>query len=94
MNVENGTAAAQFPEKKIINGIFVAVRLVDRIEKSVPVRGSKGRNFDHLWSAHFDQGRIVQAIDNMIPEKKIRDVSSWHNVCRMNKSTVNIIKFS
>jgi hypothetical protein len=25
MNVENGTEAAQFPEKKYINGIFLAV---------------------------------------------------------------------
>jgi hypothetical protein len=61
MNMEIGTEAAQFPKKEIINGIFVAVRLVDRIERSVPVRESNGRNFDHLWSAHFDQGRIVQA---------------------------------
>ena len=44
MNVEIGTEAAQFPEKKIINGIFVAVRLVDRIERSVPVRGSNGQH--------------------------------------------------
>ncbi len=27
MNVEMGTEAAQFPEKKYINGIFVAVHL-------------------------------------------------------------------
>ncbi len=26
MNVETGTEAAQFPEKKYINGIFVAVQ--------------------------------------------------------------------
>ncbi len=49
--------------------IFVK-RLIDKIERLVPVRGSKGRHFNHLWSAHFNQGRIVQAIDYMIPEKK------------------------
>jgi hypothetical protein len=31
MNVEIGTEAAQLPEKEYINGIFVAVRVVDEI---------------------------------------------------------------
>jgi hypothetical protein len=36
MNVEMGTEAAQFPEKKYINGIFVAVQdLVTREEEVV-----------------------------------------------------------
>jgi hypothetical protein len=31
MNVEIGTAAAQFPEKEYINGIFVAVQDINAI---------------------------------------------------------------
>jgi hypothetical protein len=31
MNVETGTEAVQFPEKKYINGIFVAVQQKERV---------------------------------------------------------------
>ncbi len=31
MNVENGTEAAQFPEKEYINGIFLAVGLESQV---------------------------------------------------------------
>jgi hypothetical protein len=32
MNVEIGAEAAQFPEKEYINGIFVAVRVHEKLE--------------------------------------------------------------
>jgi hypothetical protein len=35
INVEIGTEAAQFPEKKYINGIFIAVRVLDWVSETV-----------------------------------------------------------